>query len=93
MEMIAETASGAEKHLWCAVITSAIGDWVSGPLRRKDEAERYLFADDTDFPRVCESAGLDVERLRMQLQRIRAQGLPKEIKGKNRVQSTSAHTL
>ena len=71
----ATSAPGAvpEARLWQAVILNTIQDWVSGPLRRKREAEKYLFQDDSDFPAVCQSAGLDVQRLRANLTRLRGQ--------------------
>jgi hypothetical protein len=59
-----------EKRLWQAVIVSTIRDWISGPLRLKRQAEDYLFNDDKDFPVVCQSAGMDVERLRAKLMRL-----------------------
>jgi hypothetical protein len=62
-----------ETRLWQAVILSAVEDWVSGGLRTKREAEAYLFDDETDFPRVCESAGMNAQRLRSRLKRLRGQ--------------------
>jgi hypothetical protein len=61
----------AEARMWQAVIAKTIQEWISGPLRRKREAEEYLFKDEKDFPLVCESAGMDVSRLRAQLSRLR----------------------
>jgi hypothetical protein len=61
----------AETRVWQAVITKTIQEWISGPLRRKREAEEYLFRDEKDFPLVCQSAGLDVGQLRAQLMRLR----------------------
>ena len=71
MRMQVETAP--ETRLWQAVILSAVEDWVSGGLRSKREAEAYLFNDHVDFPRVCESAGMNVDRLRSRLKRLRDQ--------------------
>ena len=62
--------------LWRAVIASAIQDWLSGPLRLKREAERYLFDNSRDLSLVCESAGLDVSRLRARLNKLRGQSMP-----------------
>ena len=59
-----------ETRLWQAVILNAVEDWVSGPLRTKRQAEAYLFGDGTDFPRVCESAGMSADRLRSQLKKL-----------------------
>jgi hypothetical protein len=65
-----QQASVAETRLWQAVIVNTIREWISGPLRLKREAEQYLFDDNTDFASVCQSAGLDVDRLRNQLRRL-----------------------
>jgi hypothetical protein len=64
-----------EARLWQAVLVSTIQDWVSGPLRFKQEAEQYLFSDNRDFRLVCESAGMDAERLRSRLGRLREQAI------------------
>jgi hypothetical protein len=66
-----EVETAPETRLWQAVILSAVEDWVSGRLRAKRDAERYLFEDDVDFPRVCESAGMNVDRLRSRLKKLR----------------------
>ena len=60
-----------EVRLWQAVIVTTIQEWISGPLRRKREAEDYLFKDQRDFPLVCQSAGLDVGQLRTKLARLK----------------------
>jgi hypothetical protein len=65
-----------EKRLWQAVVVSTIQEWISGPLRYKRIAEEYLFQDRSDFPQVCQSAGLDVDRLRQQLNRLRTHSNP-----------------
>lgn len=59
-----------EKRLWQAVIVGAIQEWMSGPLRRKREAEEFLFKDNRDFPLVCQQAGMDAGRLRAKLARL-----------------------
>lgn len=61
----------AESRLWQAVIVSTIQEWIHGPLRLKRQAEEYLFSDESDFPEVCESAGMDVRRLRAKLTRLK----------------------
>ena len=63
----------AESRLWQAVIVSTIQEWIYGPLRLKRQAEEYLFKDNSDFPAVCQSAGMDVGRLRAKLTRLRLQ--------------------
>ena len=65
-----DTKSTTEVRLWQAVIVGAIQEWMSGPLRRKREAENFLFNDNKDFPLVCESAGMDAGRLRKKLTRL-----------------------
>lgn len=65
-----EATSLTEKRLWQAVIVSTIREWISGPLRQKRQAEDYLFNDNKDFPMVCQSAGMDVGRLRAKLSRL-----------------------
>ena len=65
-----ERTSVTETRLWQAVIVSTIREWISGPLRLKRQAEDYLFNDNKDFPVVCESAGMDVGRLRARLARL-----------------------
>jgi hypothetical protein len=67
-----ERNSMAEVRLWQAVILSTIREWISGPLRRKREAERYLFDDRTDFAYVCEAAGMNLGHLRGRLGRLNA---------------------
>jgi hypothetical protein len=68
-----EVETSPETRLWQAVILSAVEDWVSGGLRTKRLAEAYLFEDQTDFPRVCESAGMNPDRLRGRLKKMREQ--------------------
>jgi hypothetical protein len=65
-----------EMRLWQAVVVSTIQEWISGPLRKKREAEEYLFKDRSDFPQVCQSAGLDVDRLRQKLAQLRSRVRP-----------------
>ncbi|MGC2330638.1 MAG: hypothetical protein WA581_04225 [Candidatus Acidiferrales bacterium] len=69
-QVFADLPAGVEKRLWQAVIVTAIQEWISGPLRSKRQAEEYLFQDQKDFPAVCQSAGMDAERLRAKLNRL-----------------------
>jgi hypothetical protein len=73
---LAELSAGLEVRLWQAVIVTTIQEWISGPLRSKRQAEEYLFQDQKDFPAVCQSAGLDADRLRAKLNRLRLQKPP-----------------
>ena len=61
-----------EHRLWRAVIARKVEEWVSGPLRRRRDAEAFLFDDETDFRIVCDAAGRDQDRLRSRLQIGRA---------------------
>jgi hypothetical protein len=65
-----------ETRVWQAVILQTVEEWIHGPARLSLRAERYLFSDNTDFPMVCQSAGMDMGRLRAGLERIR-QRMPK----------------
>lgn len=59
----------AERRLWTAVIVHAVQEWVSGTLREKREAQRFLFEDKGDFKEVCACAGLDPSSFRSRLLR------------------------
>jgi hypothetical protein len=63
----------AETRLWQAVILRTIQEWLCGPLGAKRNAELYLFDDNSDFAEVCQSAGMDVNQLRMRLAPLRKQ--------------------
>ena len=71
--VLAEASAVLETRLWQAVIVTTIQEWISGPLRSQRKAEEYLFQDEKDFPLVCQSAGMDADRLRAKLQRLRLQ--------------------
>lgn len=64
-----------EKRMWRVVIARTILDWLSKPLRAKREAERYLFENSTDLSWVCEAAGIEVEQLRICLNKVRGRTL------------------
>jgi hypothetical protein len=68
-----------EKILWRAVVARTIQEWISGSLRRQREAEQYLFGDNRDFRLVCGCAGMDAERLRSRLERLRGHAIPADI--------------
>jgi hypothetical protein len=67
----AEVMETAEQKLWRAVIASTVEEWVNGPLRKKREAELFLFSDNEDYRTVCYSAGINPENLRGRLEKIR----------------------
>ncbi|HTU35764.1 MAG TPA: hypothetical protein VMF66_18325 [Candidatus Acidoferrum sp.] len=59
----------AERRLWTAVIVHAVQDWLSGTLREKREAQRFLFEEGGDFLEVCACAGIDPSSFRSRLLR------------------------
>jgi hypothetical protein len=75
MALATESKTTAETLLWRGVIARTIQDWLSKPLRRKREAERYLFENSADLSSVCSSAGIDVGRLRTRLNMMRGRTL------------------
>lgn len=68
---ITQVDAVSEKRLWQAVLLTTIQDWMSGPLRRKRQAEEYLFEDQKDFDTVCKSAGMDPDQIRAKLKKLR----------------------
>ena len=68
---VRDSSAVSETRLWQAVLVTTIQEWISGTLRRQRQAEEYLFQDQRDFPAVCQSAGLDADRLRANLHRLR----------------------
>jgi hypothetical protein len=66
-----EDQEPAEEKLWRAVIASTVWEWTHGPLRRRREAEEFLFRDESDYKLVCLSAGINPLNLRERLQKIR----------------------
>ena len=77
-EIVGAQETAAEVRLWHAVVVRAIEDWMTGPLRRQRQAERYIFDANTDFVRVCESAGLNADDLRARLSRLRSRHLQQQ---------------
>lgn len=66
-----EVEETSEQKLWRAVIASTVEEWMNGPLRRRREAEEFLFHDEQDYRTVCSSAGINPEVLRDRLEKIR----------------------
>lgn len=60
----------SERRLWTAVLTLAIEDWRNGTLRKKREAEKFLFEEQKDFSQVCSAAGIDASDFRARLMKI-----------------------
>lgn len=75
MELVIGQDQGTEKHLWRVVIARTIQDWLSSSLREKRNAEQYLFQNSADLALVCESAGINVERMRKCLNKVRGRTL------------------
>jgi hypothetical protein len=70
-KQVEETADViGERRLWTAVIVHAVQDWLSGTLRDKREAQKFLFEDSEDFHQVCAGAGLDPSNFRSKLLRV-----------------------
>jgi hypothetical protein len=67
-----EGHDAAELRLWRAVLASVLQEWIHGPLRKRREAEHFLFHDSEDYRTVCFSAGIDPAHLRYRLLKIRA---------------------
>jgi hypothetical protein len=76
-EIVAVEEMAGEIRLWQAVVVRAIQDWISGPIRQKRQAEHYIFID-KDFARVCQSAGLNADDLRVRLSKMRSRRLQDE---------------
>jgi len=72
MQHSTEVEESNEQRLWRAVIASTVEEWVNGPLRRRREAEKFLFSDNDDFQTVCSSAGMNPKDLRYRLEKFRA---------------------
>jgi hypothetical protein len=60
-----------EQRLWRAVLACTVQEWISGPLRKKREAEQFLFEDNDDYAVVCSSAGIDPAHFRNRLEKLR----------------------
>ena len=71
MMQIEEQSERHEQTLWRAVIASTVKEWINGPLRKKREAEKFLFSDSQDYRTVCFSAGINPEDFRIRLQKYR----------------------
>ena len=76
-EIVVAGETVGEIRLWQAVVVRAIEDWMSGPLRQRLQADHYIFVD-KDFVRVCQSAGLDADDLRVRLSKMRSRHLQDE---------------
>ena len=59
-----------ERRLWTAVLIQAVEEWQTGTLRKRREAQTFLFDDSENLGRVCAGAGLDPERFRSKLLKI-----------------------
>lgn len=61
----------SERKLWTAVLLQALEDWKSTNMRRKAEAEKFLFQSGPDFAKVCVGAGLVPDSVLSRLQRMK----------------------
>lgn len=71
--------SAPEQRLWRAVLVSTVQEWINGPLRKKREAEQFLFQDNEDYRLVCHSAGIDPARFRRRLEKLRTGANPEAL--------------
>lgn len=69
-QIIGNEEYAAERRMWTAVIVNAVEDWLSGPLRIRLAAQKFLFEDDDDFYQVCACAGIDPATFRSKLLRV-----------------------
>lgn len=69
MNAVTEELIG-ENRLWIAVLVKAVEDWRFGTMRRRREAQEFLFEDEKDFSAVCANAGMDPASLRSKLLKI-----------------------
>jgi len=75
MALATKEDQAIEARLYRGVIARTIEDWLAKPLRPKREAERYLFQNSADLTLICGSAGINIERLRTCLNKVRGQTL------------------
>ena len=61
----------SERRLWAAVLLQALEDWKSTNMRRKSEAEKFLFQSGPDFAKVCLAAGLMPDSVLVRLERMK----------------------
>jgi hypothetical protein len=59
-----------ERRLWTAVLVLAVEDWRQGSMRKRRDAERFLFEEEKNFQHVCASAGLDPNDIRRRLLKV-----------------------
>jgi hypothetical protein len=67
---VGQVQDSVEQKLWRAVIASTVEEYMSGPLRIKREAEKFLFSDNADYRMVCDSAGINPEDFRCRLKKF-----------------------
>lgn len=51
-------------------MVKAVEDWRFGTMRRRREAQEFLFENEKDFSAVCANAGMDPASLRSKLLKI-----------------------
>jgi hypothetical protein len=59
-----------DRRLWTAVLVSAVEDWRNGSLRRRRNAQEFLFDSAVDFQSVCARAGVEPISFRARLLKI-----------------------
>jgi hypothetical protein len=58
------------RRLWTAVLVSAVEDWCNGSLRRRRNAQEFLFDSAADFQTVCARAGVEPASFQTRLRKL-----------------------
>ena len=59
-----------DRRLWTAVLASAVEDWRTGSLRRRRNAQEFLFDNAADFQTVCARAGVEPASFQTRLRKL-----------------------
>jgi hypothetical protein len=59
-----------DRRLWTAVLVSAVEDWRNGNLRRRRNAQEFLFDSAADFQTVCARAGVEPASFQTRLRKL-----------------------
>jgi hypothetical protein len=59
-----------DRRLWTAVLVSAVEDWCNGNLRRRRNAQEFLFDSAADFQTVCARAGVEPASFQTRLRKL-----------------------
>jgi hypothetical protein len=59
-----------DRRLWTAALVSAVQDWRNGSLRRRRNAQEFLFASAADFQTVRARAGVEPASFKTRLLKL-----------------------